>query len=238
MTSSSPNEAGVDRERMRASTRAVLSRGGSRNADVVLVEAEVGPVVVKDFRPRSVLVRRLVGPWLLRREERAYRRLAGVASVPRLLGRVDATAIVLEYRPGELLSRRLAGRVPDDFVDQLEIAVAEIHRRGIVHLDLRHRSNVLATPDGRPVVIDFASALVFDPASVVGRLCVRAFGVVDRRALRKWRDRLGPIGSGPARGSARAHGSASDPASSPPREAAQARDSGSSAGSRGASRAM
>lgn len=172
-------------------TRAVLHRGGWGNADVLLVEArDVGRVVVKDFAPRAWWVRRWLAPWLLAREARAYRRLEGVAAVPRLLGRVGREAIVLEYRPGELLSRSLRGRLPTGFLAELEGAVREMHGRGVVHLDLRHRSNVLAGEDGRPVLLDFASALCFDVSSWWGRRLVALLGRLDRLALAKWRARL------------------------------------------------
>ena len=55
-------------------------------------------VVVKDYEPRAPWVRRMLAPFLLRREVRAYRRLEGIAAVPRLLGRVDDLALVFEYR--------------------------------------------------------------------------------------------------------------------------------------------
>lgn len=182
---------GLSRGEIPERTRELLSRGGWGNPDVLLVESATGPVVVKDFAPRRWLVRRWLGPWLLRREARAYRRLAGIPAVPRLLGWLDASAIVLEFRPGVYLSRGLAGRLPPEFVENLEAAIREIHGRGVVHLDLRHRSNVLAGRDGRPVVIDFASALFFDGSTLVGRRALALFAEIDRRALRKWRIRLG-----------------------------------------------
>ena len=60
---------------------------------MLLVEVDSGRVVVKDFDAHSAWVRRWLGPWLLRREERAYRRFADFDSVPRLLGRIDAAAL-------------------------------------------------------------------------------------------------------------------------------------------------
>ncbi|MBK7948642.1 MAG: hypothetical protein IPK00_07815 [Deltaproteobacteria bacterium] len=182
---------GLTRSCVRARTRAVLSFGGSGNPDVLLVEADGGLVVVKDFYPRGRFVRRWLGPWLLRREVRAYGRLAGVAAVPHLLGWLDEAAIVLEYRPGVLLSRSLSGRLSPGFIDRLEAAIVEMHRRGVVHLDLRHRSNVLAGRDGDPIVLDFASAIGFESSTRLGRLGVRILGCFDRRALAKWRKRLG-----------------------------------------------
>ncbi len=176
-------------------TRGVLSTGGWGNPDVLLVESPWGGaefVVVKDFAARSRFARVLFGRWLLRREERAYLRLAGLAEVPRLLGRIDIDALILEYRPGTLLSRSLAGRLPDGFMPELETAIAAMHARGIVHLDLRHRSNILAGEDGKPVLIDFASALFFDPRGWVGRWLLQAFARIDLAAVEKWRVRLVP----------------------------------------------
>lgn len=192
-----------------------LSRGGWGNPDVRVVDTARGPVVVKDFAPRHRFVRTWLGPWLVDRELAAYGRLADVDAVPAVVGRVAPEAFAVEYRPGTLLSRSLRGKLPPGFLDELEAAVRAMHARGVVHLDLRHRSNVLAGEDGRPVLIDFASALRFDPSRPWGRLAVRLFGWVDRRAVRKWRRKLGE-GSG----------------------AAQDSGAGSSAGSRGASRPM
>jgi hypothetical protein len=181
---------GIDREHLPIRTRAILNRGGWGNPDVLLVETDSGSVVVKDFSPRTGVVLRWLGPWLLRREASAYDRLEGVEAVPQFIGWLDAAALVLEYRPGVLLSRSLAGQLPSSFLADLHLAVEEMHRRGVVHLDLRHRSNILAGNDGKPVLLDFASALRFDIATWWGRAGVRLLGWIDRRALRKWQARL------------------------------------------------
>ncbi|HEB88140.1 MAG TPA: hypothetical protein ENI85_01080, partial [Deltaproteobacteria bacterium] len=163
---------GLDRGRLAERTRSVLHQGGPGNPDVLLVETDSGPVVVKDFAPRGRWVRRWWGPWSLRREAKAYERLSEMAAVPRLLGHLDEAALVLEYRPGTFLSRSLADRLPDDFLAELEESIDEMHRRGVVHLDLRHRSNILADRDGRPILLDFASALCFDVSTRSGRWLV------------------------------------------------------------------
>lgn len=163
-----------------------LSRGGWGNPDVLLVRHGDGLAVVKDFAPRPPWTRHTIGRLLIRREAAVYRALEGVPGVPRLLGRVDGLALALEYRPGEVLGRGLAGRLPAGFLDELRQSVAAMHARGVVHLDLRHRSNVLAGDDGHPVLLDFASALRLRPR---GRLA-RWLGALDRRALRKWETRL------------------------------------------------
>jgi hypothetical protein len=182
-------------------TRAVLHRGNRRNPDVLLVDAGGRDVVVKDFAPRGPWVRRWLGRWITDREVRAYRALAGHPAVPELLGRIDALALAVEHRPGRRPSRRNKGELPPGFVVALEGAVAEMHARGVAHLDLRHRSNLLADEKGRPVLIDFASAVCFAPGGLGARLLLPLLAWIDRRALAKWRERLAPDGGAQLRSS-------------------------------------
>lgn len=170
----------------------LLHRGHRRNPDVLLVRRGDAAWVVKDFAPRGPWVRRWLGPRIHRREVRALETLAGHPAVPRFLGHVDALAFAVEYRPGRRMSRKLRGRVPEEFCDRLEAAVAEMHRRGVAHLDLRHRSNVMVDEAGQPVLIDFGSAFCFRPGSLAARWLLPLLARLDRRAVRKWRDRLDP----------------------------------------------
>lgn len=170
----------------------VLNCGRARNPDVLLVETGSGVVVVKDFSPRGPLMRRFVGPWIHRRELRAYRALAGHPAVPRLLGELDPLAFVVEYRPGLYLNRSLAGEVRPEFIAELRAAIVQMHEKGVVHLDLRHRSNVLLGEDGHPVLIDFASAICARPGGMAAKLLTALLGKVDLLALGKWRVRLDP----------------------------------------------
>lgn len=187
----------VRRAELARKTVELLHRGSRRNPDVLLVESEGRRFVVKDFAPRGPWVRALLGRWITAREARAWRALSGHPAVPRYLGRIDALAFAVEYRPGRRMSRSLAGRVPKDFPDRLEDALAEMHRRGVAHLDLRHRSNVLVDADGAPVLIDFGSALRFRPGGLAARWLLPLLARLDLAAARKWRVRLAPTASGP-----------------------------------------
>ncbi len=184
--------ASLTRRNLARCVESRLHRGGWGNPDVLLVRVGDRTVVVKDYAPRRAWVRATLGRFITAREQRVYRRLAGLESVPRLLGKLDELAFILEYRPGRSLTRSLAGSLPAGFVAELERSVAAMHERGVVHLDLRHRSNVLAGEDGHPVLIDFASAICFRPGSLAGRWIRPALVRLDQRALHKWRERLGP----------------------------------------------
>jgi serine/threonine protein kinase len=185
----------LDRAILLAHVERTLHRGGWGNPDVLLARVDGHPVVVKDYAPRAFLVRHTLGRWLTAREQRAHRRVADLDAVPNWLGRVDGLAFALEYRPGRALARSLAPSLPPDFLARLERSVAEMHARGIVHLDLRHRSNILADERGAPVLLDFASALRFRPGGWPSRWLMPWIAAIDRRALGKWRERLVTTGS-------------------------------------------
>ncbi len=170
----------------------VLSRGGDGNADVLRVRVDGRECVVKDFSARRGPIR-WIAPWLVRRELRAYGQLRDHPAVPRVLGRLDALAFAVEYRPGEILGPRLASRVSSRFVGELREAVAAMHARGVVHLDLRHRSNALADADGHPVLLDFTSALCFRPGGWPARFLLPLLAWIDRRAVDKWARQLGAV---------------------------------------------
>ena len=168
----------------------VLRRGAGRKADLLVVGDGDGARVVKDFSGRGAFGRRF-GAWLVGRELRAYAQLQDHPAVPSGAERIDDHAFSVAFRPGEIMGPGLAGKVPDRFADDLLAAVREMHARGVVHLDLRHRSNVLASEGGRPVLIDFASALRFRPGGWAHRLVLPLLGWIDERAVQKWRAQIG-----------------------------------------------
>jgi hypothetical protein len=166
-------------------------------AIVSVVSTGEGPVVVKDFASRPWVIRALLGPWHLDREERAYGRLRDVDGVPRLVGRIDRQAIALEYLPGRTLAGLRPGDLPASFFDRLEALVAALHAAGVAHADL-HRHDVLAGPDGRPWVVDFSTAIVagLRPGPIRRRLFQQACRA-DRRSVAKLRHRLLPGSDAP-----------------------------------------
>ncbi len=168
----------------------MLSLGGKRNPDVWWLPSGEGGIVIKDFAPRPAWVRATVGRWVTARESRAWSALDGHPAVPRFLGGIDPLAFAVEYRPGRRLSS--ARGVGPDFLEQLEVALSEMHARGVVHLDLKHRDNILeADADGSPVLIDFGSALVFKRGGLGARWFLPWLARIDRSALRKWQRKLG-----------------------------------------------
>jgi hypothetical protein len=177
--------AAPSRAELAAHTLATLKPAAGLSAAVLLVETPGGPAVVKDWAGGGRLGR-LLGPRLARREARVYAALADHPAVPRYLGRVDRHAFAVEHRPGRRISRRHRQFSPA-FAAALERAVRALHARGVAHLDLRHRSNVRADPQGRPVLVDFGASLRFRPGGWGARWLLPWAARIDLRALTKWR---------------------------------------------------
>lgn len=180
-----------------AAKRVMIKPGHGAKPDVLLVQLASGAsCIVKDYAGRSAFVRRRLAPFLLAREARMHKALRDHPCVPRRLGRVDELAQAFEYRAGEPLSRGLGKALGAEraaqFVGDLEGAVRQMHAMGVVHLDLRHRDNILCSAEVEPILLDFVGAMKFRPGSIWYRWYRPTVLVYDESALRKWRGRLGP----------------------------------------------
>jgi hypothetical protein len=173
----------------------VVHAGRSIKADLLGLDLGDGPIVVKDFGNKNAWVRS-IGRLQIARELRAYRALEGVEGIPALLGRVDHWALAIERVNGAAL-----GLPPEREIDgparfeRLARIVAEIHARGVLHLDLRALRNVLVREDGRVFVIDFAAAVRFRPGGLLHRIFFGRLSRIDRAAVVKWKKLLnaGPL---------------------------------------------
>ncbi len=184
------NLSRADLEAVAAET---LRRGRSYKADLLLYRLGGEEIVLKDYSRKGTLWRETLGVLCTGLEARALRALKGVPGVPEFRGRPDRYSVAMSYVAG----RRASGSDPElqgneGFVRELERTVKLMHGRGVVHLDLKHRTNLLVTSDGRPVVLDFESALCADPSGLVGRLLVRLLGQFDWIAVQNWKRRLCP----------------------------------------------
>lgn len=115
-----------------------------------------------------------LGRVLAAREQWFMDRLAGIEGVPISLGPVRVgnesirTAVAHEWIEGHALAER--EWVDDWFFPQLEAILTEAHRRGIAHVDLHKRENILVDQCGRPCLIDYQISFGIPPESRLGRL--------------------------------------------------------------------
>jgi len=176
----------LTREALEGYTIERVRAGGGTRPALLLLESQGQRAIVKDYAPTSWLVRTLVGPWLIGREERLYRSLEDIPGVPRLIGRLDRHALVVEHIDGRACSEYPDGSLPLEFFERLEAVVEGLHSRGIVHCDIKNRSNIVVTEDLQPYIVDFASAFSKDGRfSRLRRFAFEKFRVDDRRAVVK-----------------------------------------------------
>jgi predicted Ser/Thr protein kinase len=148
-------------------------------------------VVVKDWRAASLLLRPHARRCLAR-EWRALTALAGLPGVPRALARLPGAIVVSDLDGEPLAHQRLRHDTRQAFFAALLARVDQMHARGVAHLDLRQRRNVVCGADGQPGLLDFEAALVVDPARVWGRFALFWGRKVDRLAILKLKARYAP----------------------------------------------
>jgi RIO-like serine/threonine protein kinase len=171
----------------------VLSEGRNRTkARVRLVRWNDETAVEKDYSARGLLMRRLVGPHILDREERALTRLAGVAGVPAFLGRPTRDRLVMERLPGQTLASFGAARadLPPGFFGCLLELVKTLHRRGVAQRDIG-AGDVLVAGDGEPGLVDF-SVSVRQRRGPLNALLFRSATAQDLRRVARLHQRFSP----------------------------------------------
>jgi RIO-like serine/threonine protein kinase len=169
---------------MSSAPRVLRDKGGFLSPVVSVVDHEGRPAVLKDYRRKNALTRGLLAPALVRREFAVLRHLEGIPGIPRAYAVLEKRALLLEYVEGCTLNKFKAGELPDAVFDRLCGTVRAMHARGVVHLDLRQKKNILVDAQGLPWLIDFANALK-------GRLTAK-LRAVDESALLKFKKRNWP----------------------------------------------
>lgn len=166
----------------------LLGKQGPFRPTVRLVVPERTQFVAKDYRACTPLYRWTIGAWNLRRERAALRRLADIDGVPRIEAEVGRWILVLTHFHGKDLGKAKKRRQTPEFFDELMSMVEAMHARGVVHLDLRQRRNVLMRPGRHPAILDFGSALCVRPGSRLAKFLAR----IDRSGVLKYKARANP----------------------------------------------
>lgn len=130
----------------------------SNQGRIMRVRAGDFDLAVKTPRGRGIAWK--ARRYSLHREYRAYRRIDGVPGFPRCFGLFGGCYLAMEYVDGALL-KHAAPADPERFFDELKEAVTTMHERGVVHGDLKSRQNVMVTAEGRPMIIDLGTAVVY-----------------------------------------------------------------------------
>ncbi len=157
---------------------------------VLRVEAEDGRVrMVKDCASLPVYSRWLAR-FLMGRERRLLRRLEGLEGFPQVLEVVDRNAFTMTELQGQVLTPENFRLAPRRIADALMERVDQMHERGVFHLDLRQRQNILLGPGLEVQVLDFGAA--WAPNPLARWLFSKLLTQVDRSAALKYLARFSP----------------------------------------------
>src|SRR4030042_1694477 len=96
--------------------------------------------MVKDVWRKNFFLRWTLGLWLIHKEWKIYSRLTGIKGIPSPVERVDRFAFAMEFIPGRPILR--GEPLPSSFFQDLERVLGDVHERGVVHMDLRHKGNI------------------------------------------------------------------------------------------------
>jgi serine/threonine protein kinase len=158
--------------------------------DLNQVKVEGWSLMVKDVRRKNFFLRWTLGLWLIHKEWKIYSRLTGMKGIPQPVGRIDRFAFAMEFIPGRPILR--GELLPSSFYSDLERVLREVHDRGVVHLDLRHKGNILVSENGEPFLIDFNSSFAFKEKGFLRRYLFPLLRWVDDGGLLKLKKRISP----------------------------------------------
>ena len=167
-----------------------LTKGRGGKPDLNQVEVEGRSLMVKDVRGKHFFMRWTLGLWLIHKEWKIYSRLTGIKGIPQPVERVDRFAFAMEFIPGRPIVREEP--LPSSFFSDLEQVLGEVHARGVVHLDLRHKGNILLSERGEPFLIDFNSSFAFKEKGFLRRYLFPLLRWVDYGGLLKLKKRISP----------------------------------------------
>ncbi|MBN1517767.1 hypothetical protein JXA32_14480 [Candidatus Sumerlaeota bacterium] len=158
--------------------------------DVLALEKDGHRLILKDASRRWWIYRVLFTRRILRREHRFLRLLDGLEGVPRAYGWIDADGFVMERLDArDMPGHRYTKQFPGEFFEQLAILVDAMHQRGVVHGDIR-RKNIMMDEDGKPYLIDFATAWHRD--TLLGAFMYKRLTAIDRLKVTRLKARHRP----------------------------------------------
>jgi len=139
----------------------LLNKGKFANAYVFRYCQENTDLTIKDFSHCPWPVRITVGIIMAKFEYNTLKLLEGmpgVASEAFLLGRYTVAFSYIKGTPLAEIQKKDT-KLPKEFFIELEKRIREIHKKNLVHLDLRNLGNIIKGEDETPYIIDFQSSL-------------------------------------------------------------------------------
>lgn len=185
----------LNRNWLEKTPKQLVKKGASTKPDLYIIEIDGKNYIIKDIHKKNIFYRLTIGPWLVKKEWNVYLRLSGIKGIPKVFNRIDRFAFLMEYIHGREIRRN--DNLSSTFFNALEKIISEIHSKGVVHLDLRHKGNILVNENGEPFLIDFNSSLLFKKNGLLRRLLFPILMKVDYGGFLKLKQRVCPFNMSP-----------------------------------------
>ncbi len=173
-----------------------ITAGKALKPDIMIVKRGQQFLVAKDFRNKGWGARYIWGPLNLLYEKFLLKKLDGVANIPQVIGLEDYNCLLISLIEGDEIKKCVHLLTKNSFDQLLEIA-DNLHSRGVLHLDLGHKSNIMVDQHGNPAIIDFNSSLYLPPNSFF-RPLIHLLAKIDHYSILRLKIKFRPQDSNPA----------------------------------------
>ncbi len=183
----------MSRKQLRQHVVRSFRQGSGSRPDVLLIDIDGAKAVLKDHNACDRGFGKLLGPLLASREAKALRRLETVAGTPKLYATPDTRSLLMEYLPGKPLGQFGDNPAWEEFFEDFEGLLREVHAMGVAHCDLRSPDNAMICAPNRPVMVDFVSSVFRGRRwNLISRWLFDQFSRADRGALFKLKKGVAP----------------------------------------------
>ena len=158
--------------------------------DILIAENAGEFIVAKDFRNKIWLARTLWGPINVMYEKFILQKLSGISGIPMFVGLEDYNCMLISHIDGDIIKKSYQRLAPDYFEKLLTIA-EKIHNRGILHLDIGHKSNIMVKSNGDPAIIDFNTS-IYLPAYPFFSPILKLLAKIDLTSILRLKLRFSP----------------------------------------------
>lgn len=137
----------------------LIHEGKFANASVFRYNDGVLDITIKDFSGSPWFIKQIFGRIFVNIEGHSLLKLEDNPSTTTGIVFLSPYTLSFRYVKGEPLKQFNDNEISKDFFITLEKNINEMHKKDIVHLDLRNLGNIIMSEKGYPYIIDFQSCI-------------------------------------------------------------------------------
>ncbi|NME36821.1 MULTISPECIES: hypothetical protein [Fusobacterium] len=137
----------------------LMNEGEYINAAVFRYKDENLDLTIKDFSTSPWILKNTLGRIFVKREGNSLKKLEENPSVTKNIIFLSKYTLAFDFIKGKPLKSFLDNSIEKEFFLELEKNVIEMHKKDIVHLDLRNLGNIIVGENYYPYLIDFQSCI-------------------------------------------------------------------------------